>query len=119
MAKSKKDAKEKDLKSLKEEKPGKDKKSKKKEKSVEEKPSKNAVSKKSKPKAGPVKKKAAQPKKIAEPKASIIFTTDEISLRAYFIAERRQAMGWPGDSDTDWVEAEKQLKAEAKKKARS
>jgi hypothetical protein len=41
---------------------------------------------------------------------------DDIALRAYFIAERRQKMGWPGDSTGDWVEAERQLRAEAARK---
>jgi hypothetical protein len=64
----------------------------------------------------PAKKSAAaKPKKVVAPE--IVLTTEEISLRAYFIAERRQAMGWPGDSAHDWVEAERQLKAEAKRKA--
>ena len=43
---------------------------------------------------------------------TIVVTTEEISLRAYFIAERREAMGWPGNSDTDWIEAEKQVRTE-------
>jgi hypothetical protein len=38
---------------------------------------------------------------------------DDIALRAYFIAERRQQMGWPGDSATDWADAERQLRVEA------
>jgi Protein of unknown function (DUF2934) len=41
---------------------------------------------------------------------------DDIALRAYFIAERRQQMGWAGDSATDWADAEAQLKAEALEK---
>ena len=52
----------------------------------------------------------------AAPKVQIVITTEEIATRAYFIAERRQLMGWPGDSSTDWIEAESQLLAEAKKK---
>lgn len=43
-------------------------------------------------------------------------SSEAIALRAYFIAERRQKMGWPGDSTSDWVEAERQLKAERAKK---
>ena len=43
---------------------------------------------------------------------TIVVTMEEISLRAYFIAERREAMGWPGNSDTDWIEAEKQVRTE-------
>lgn len=38
---------------------------------------------------------------------------DDISLRAYYIGERRQKMGWPGDSGTDWADAVSQLRAEA------
>jgi hypothetical protein len=52
----------------------------------------------------------------AAPKVHIAITTEEIATRAYFIAERRQLMGWPGDSKTDWIEAETQLLAESKKK---
>ena len=59
--------------------------------------------------------KAAAPGKVSLPE--IVISLDDISLRAYFIAERRQSMGWPGDSDSDWVEAERQLKAEARRKA--
>lgn len=56
---------------------------------------------------GTGKSKATKPKTAA---AEI--STDDIALRAYYIAERRNAMGWPGDSESDWVEAETQLRAE-------
>ena len=46
-----------------------------------------------------------------------VLTVEEISLRAYFISEHRQKHGLHGDSHSDWVEAERQLKAEQKKKA--
>ena len=49
---------------------------------------------------------------VAEP----IIPHEEVSLRAYFIGERRQKMGWPGDSATDWLDAVAQLKAEALEK---
>jgi hypothetical protein len=45
-----------------------------------------------------------------------IISHDEISLRAYFIAELRQKMGWPGGPATDWEDAISQLKAEALEK---
>jgi hypothetical protein len=45
-----------------------------------------------------------------------VITHDEISLRAYFIAERRHNMGWDGDSTTDWSDAMMQLRAEALEK---
>ncbi|MFV0415714.1 MAG: DUF2934 domain-containing protein [Chthoniobacterales bacterium] len=44
------------------------------------------------------------------------YTVEDIQLRAYFIAERRQSMGWPGNEESDWVEAERQLIQEAKRK---
>jgi len=64
------------------------------------------------PAEAPAKAKAAPGKKAAAP---IVISGDDIALRAYYIAERRQRMGWPGDSTNDWVEAERQLRAEAKK----
>jgi hypothetical protein len=129
---SEKAAKEKSPKALKAEKPAKEKKKTlKKEKDalleppvpvvavvapIEEKPAKPAkvAAKKA------VVKKAAAPKpvKAVEPEFEVVIAIEDISLRAYFIAERRQAMGWPGDSTSDWVEAERQLKAEAKRSKR-
>lgn len=64
-----------------------------------------------KPKA---RKSQAAPRKTAAKAPAI--TDEEIALRAYYIAERRQKMGWHGDSTGDWVEAERQLKAEAARK---
>ncbi len=72
-----------------------------------EKPSKKASGKKS------VTSKATK----AEPE--IVITNEEISLRAYFIAERRHKMGWPGNSESDWIEAERQLRQEAQRALRS
>lgn len=37
-------------------------------------------------------------------------TNEEISLRAYYIAERRRNLGLPGDAQSDWLEAERQLR---------
>ena len=48
-------------------------------------------------------------KKTAE---TISIRQDDIALRAYFIAERRQQLGLPGDSLGDWIEAERQLLGE-------
>lgn len=50
------------------------------------------------------------------PAAAPVISHDDIALRAYFLAERRRQMGWPGDSATDWADAEKQLRAEALEK---
>lgn len=69
-----------------------------------------------------VKKAASQstatPKKTTPlPKAETPhILREDIQLRAYFISERRQTMGWPGNASTDWIEAESQLVAEAKRR---
>jgi alpha-glucosidase (family GH31 glycosyl hydrolase) len=65
--------------------------------------------------AAPVAPKPA-PKAASE---EIVITRDMIATRAYYIGERRQMMGWGGDSSTDWIEAESQLIAEAKRKKKS
>lgn len=38
-------------------------------------------------------------------------TFEEIQLQAYFIAQKRVKLGLPGNSDTDWIQAEKELLA--------
>jgi hypothetical protein len=44
---------------------------------------------------------------------AVEFSTHDIALRAYYIAERRTKLGLPGDEMGDWVEAERQLSTEA------
>jgi DUF2934 family protein len=39
-------------------------------------------------------------------------TDEEIRLRAYFIAERRHRLALPGNADSDWLEAKRQLLSE-------
>jgi Protein of unknown function (DUF2934) len=60
-------------------------------------------------------KKVSTPKKksvtVTEPE--IILNVEDISLRAYFIAERRRANGHHGDEATDWIAAERELRFEA------
>ena len=63
--------------------------------------------------AKPVKAAAPKKKKAITPVPAI--SNDDIALRAYFIAEKRHATGAHGDSHSDWVEAERQLRAEARK----
>lgn len=63
--------------------------------------------------------KPAKVTKALKPKSVQTFTADDINLRAYFIAEKRQAQGLPGDEHQDWVEAERQLRAEAAKPKRA
>jgi hypothetical protein len=38
---------------------------------------------------------------------------ETIRLRAYFISERRRRFALPGDAESDWLEARRQLLAEA------
>jgi Protein of unknown function (DUF2934) len=61
-----------------------------------------------KPRAGAERKDRAGKVTISE---------EQIRLRAYFIAERRMQHGTPGDSAHDWLEAQRQLQKEAKKRA--
>ena len=54
----------------------------------------------------------------ASPKSkSVHFTQDDVALRAYFIAEKRQKLGLHGDAHSDWLEAERQLRAESSGKS--
>lgn len=59
--------------------------------------------------------KVAAKKKPAK-KPAVTFSTEDIALRAYFIAEARHRDGIHGDAHSDWVEAERQLRAERRKK---
>ncbi len=70
-------------------------------------------------KPSPKKKAASKTTTAKKPgtKKSKRPTNEDIALRAYFIAERRQKLGWFGDETQDWVEAERQLLKEAGLKA--
>jgi hypothetical protein len=48
-----------------------------------------------------------EPAGIAEP------SDEAIRLRAYFISERRRRFALPGDAESDWLEAKRQLLSEA------
>jgi len=37
-------------------------------------------------------------------------TSEDIALKAYYLAERRRNLGLPGDAESDWLEAERQLR---------
>ncbi len=37
---------------------------------------------------------------------------EQIRIRAYFISERRRRFALPGDADSDWLEAKRQLLSE-------
>jgi hypothetical protein len=46
--------------------------------------------------------------------AGILEPSDEaIRLRAYFISERRRRFALPGDAESDWLEAKRQLLSES------
>jgi hypothetical protein len=60
--------------------------------------------------------KGGMPTKASMPReaADIAEPSDEaIRLRAYFISERRRRFALPGDADSDWLEAKRQLLSEA------
>ncbi len=71
------------------------------------------------PKTAPARPAAAKPKpKRTTPRAPVSPGTDAIAKRAYYIAEQRRADGQPGDEQGDWIEAERQFRAEASGKKR-
>jgi uncharacterized phage infection (PIP) family protein YhgE len=68
-----------------------------------------------KPKAGQKKisRKPTATSASAAQSADAADPTDEaIRLRAYFISERRRRFALPGDTESDWLEAKRQLLSE-------
>jgi hypothetical protein len=65
-------------------------------------------------KKSPAKKAATKGKaKTVTSAATPLLPSDEdVRLRAYFIAERRHRLALPGDADSDWLEAIRQLQSE-------
>ena len=61
--------------------------------------------------------KGSKTSKTATKVKAVSFSTDDIALRAYFISESRSRNGIPGDSHSDWLEAERQLRSERRKTA--
>jgi hypothetical protein len=43
-------------------------------------------------------------------------SAEQVALRAYFIAERRRSLGIDGDETSDWIAAERELRAELEAK---
>jgi hypothetical protein len=74
--------------------------------------------KKAPAKKAPAKKKEKAAKPVIETVVveEIIISNDDIALRAYFISQDRRSRGHWGDETGDWVEAERQLRAEAAEK---
>jgi hypothetical protein len=55
----------------------------------------------------------------ASPQADVTHASEEpsddiVRLRAYFISERRRRFALPGDAESDWLEAKRQLLSEAR-----
>ena len=69
--------------------------------------------------AKPAAKRASSPRKKAttrktpatkEEKSRV--SDEAIRIRAYFISEQRERLAIPGDANSDWIEARRQLLAE-------
>lgn len=59
----------------------------------------------------PAKKKSTKP--AAKPAAkAVAIRQEDVAFRAYLMSEKREQLGLPGDSLSDWVEAERQLLGE-------
>ena len=63
-------------------------------------------------KATSARKKAATPKTPAVKKGKSRVSDEAIRIRAYFISEQRERVGIPGDANSDWIEARRQLLVE-------
>lgn len=64
-------------------------------------------------KSSPRKKNAAQkPKPPTAAPLGPDLTEEQIQTRAYFISERRRRFDLPGDANSDWLEAKRQLLSE-------
>jgi xanthine dehydrogenase molybdopterin-binding subunit B len=57
-------------------------------------------------------KKAATQKTPATKKETSRVSDEAIRIRAYFISEQRERLAIPGDANSDWIEARRQLLAE-------
>jgi hypothetical protein len=67
--------------------------------------------------AGPAPKKTATARTgnvSMPPEAGTVarLSDEQIRIRAYFISERRRRFALPGDADSDWLEARRQLLSE-------
>jgi len=66
-------------------------------------------------KSGTRKKNDIKKTEPASP-ASVVFdpAEEQIQNRAYFISERRRRFALPGDANSDWLEAKRQLLSETR-----
>jgi hypothetical protein len=63
-------------------------------------------------KAASPRKKAMTRKTPATKKEKSRVSDEAIRIRAYFISEQRKRLAIPGDANSDWIEARRQLLAE-------
>ena len=63
-------------------------------------------------KATSPRKKATTRKTPATKKEKSGVSDEAIRIRAYFISEQRERLAIPGDANSDWIEARRQLLAE-------
>jgi len=75
-------------------------------------PARKAARRKSMAKPGSVARKKTAAEKEPAPQPALEPSDAEIRMRAYFISERRHRLGLPGDSNSDWLEAKRQLLSE-------
>jgi hypothetical protein len=64
---------------------------------------------------GPKKTATARTGKVSMPPEAGTMagpSDEQIRIRAYFISERRRRFALPGDADSDWLEAKRQLLSE-------
>lgn len=80
------------------------------------KPVGRSISAKTRKTALPKKRVIAQVEAEAAPVSAKAFdaTDEQIQMRAYFISERRRRFALPGDANSDWLEAKRQLLAEVR-----
>jgi hypothetical protein len=78
-----------------------------------------AIASEKAPRRAPAKARKAPAKKATKraaktsPTAGFEPNDEQIRIRAYFIAERRHRLALPGNADSDWLEAKRQLQVEA------
>ena len=62
--------------------------------------------------AGSPRKKPTTRKTPATKEGKSRVSDEAIRIRAYFISEQRERVGIPGDANSDWIEARRQLLTE-------
>jgi hypothetical protein len=71
-----------------------------------------STSVKGKTSAGRKKRESQKTKQVSSSPVPFDPTDEQIRMRAYFIAEGRKRFDLPGDANSDWLEAKRQLLSE-------